>query len=93
MYEISIDSSPCISSTFKHNVIKLNYYSMIVRKQKTPTAAFFASIPRYRTFFPETPNSIISLKVSNILNPSFDHGLVCAKNIRRPDLDKINSSD
>ena len=85
MYEISIGSSPCITTTLKHNVIKLNYYSMIVRKQKTPTAAFFASIPRYRTFFPETPNSIVSFKVSNILNPSFDHGLVCQKNIRRPD--------
>ena len=93
MVEISISLSLPISSTLKHNVIKLNYYSMITRKQITPTTAFLASIAPYRTFFPETPKSIVSHKLSNILNPNPDRSLVNQKNIRRPDLDKIIPSN
>ena len=91
MVEISISLSLPISSTLKHNVIKLNYYSMITRKQITPTTAFLASIARYRTFFPQTPKSLVSHKLSNILNPNLDCSLVHQKNIRRLDLDKIIS--
>lgn len=93
MVEISISLSLSISTTLKHNLIKLNYYSMITRKQMTPTTVFLVSIARYRTFFPETPKSIVSHKLSNILNPNLDRNLVHQKNIRRPDLDKTIPSN
>ena len=93
MVEISISLSLSISSTLKHNVIRLNYHSMITRKQITPTTAFLASIARYRTFFPQIPKSLVSHKLSNILNPNLDGSLVHQKNIRRLDLDKIISTN
>ena len=93
MWKMSIWSSRCISSTLKHNVIKLNYYRMIAHQKETPTAAFLASISQYEKYFPETSKSIISYKLSNILNPNFVCVPVHAENTQHPELNKIISSD
>ena len=93
MLEICIYPSPCISESLKYNAIRLNYYCMIVRQQKTPTAAFFASILTYRKCFPETPMSMVSLKLSNILNQNLNCDPIQLKNNRRQHFDDIIASD
>ena len=83
MVKISICSYSYISSALKCNAIKLDYHFMIKSQKKTPTAAFIESAPKYRTFFPDTPASMVPLKLSSILHPNFDFVPVDKKNIKR----------
>lgn len=93
MLEICRCLPPYISSTFKHNAIRLNYYCMIAKQQKTPTVAFVSSYELYKTFFPCTPNVMVAQKLSAILNPKFEYGHDQAKNIKASHLVKIISTD
>tara|TARA_B100000989_G_scaffold96134_1_gene69976 strand:- start:104 stop:274 length:171 start_codon:yes stop_codon:yes gene_type:complete len=56
---------------------------MIAGQKKTPTTAFIESVPQYRIFFPDTPASMVPLKLSSILHPKFDFVPVDLKNIKR----------
>ena len=72
MVKISICSYSYISSALKCNAIKLDYHFMITGQKKTPTAAFIESAQQYRIFFPDTPASMVPLKLWSILHPNFD---------------------
>ena len=93
MIKICNFSLKYISSTFKHNAIRHNYYCMIAKQRKTPTAAFVSSYKLYKIFFPGTPKSMIAQKLSAILNPKFECTHDQAKNIKAPHLAILISSD
>ena len=83
MVKISVCPYSYISSALKCNAIKIDYHCMIAGQKKAPTAAFIESVSQYRTFFPDTPASMVPLKLSSILHPKFDFIPVDLKNIKR----------